>query len=235
MWVDPYMFVTLASGIALIAFAGQLCGIYIPYGEETSKLRIARAILAVSYLILSVPPFLELAAGGMPDKELIAIFTVAVAAFQSLLFTTTLLTLLNPKYVDRKKVTVQISAVTFAVAIYIALAVTVDSIWVYAAAHITQSYFIRNMLRPCGNWKNTMMKMSSQGCPGRNSDSLPHSPWESWRFSPHGSPLRFIMSLPFYIPCSTVGSRYVSGIMWQKSISISRLLCHRKNPRRARK
>ena len=54
MWVDPYMFVTLASGIALIAFAGQLCGIYIPYGEETSKLRIARAILAVSYLILSV-------------------------------------------------------------------------------------------------------------------------------------------------------------------------------------
>lgn len=134
MWVDPYMFVTLASGIALIAFAGQLCGIYIPYGEETSKLRIARAILAVSYLILSVPPFLELAAGGMPDKELIAIFTVAVAAFQSLLFTTTLLTLLNPKYVERKKVTVQISAVTFAVAIYIALAVTVDSIWVFAAA-----------------------------------------------------------------------------------------------------
>ena len=54
MWVDPYMFVTLASGIALIAFVGQLCGIYIPYGEETSKLRIARAILAVSYLILSV-------------------------------------------------------------------------------------------------------------------------------------------------------------------------------------
>ena len=33
-----------------------------------------------------------------------------------------------------KKSTVQISAVTFAVAIYIALAVTVDSFWVYAAA-----------------------------------------------------------------------------------------------------
>lgn len=51
MWLDFYMFLTLASGIALAVLGWQLCSIHIPHREDTHRLRTARAILAASYFI----------------------------------------------------------------------------------------------------------------------------------------------------------------------------------------
>ena len=93
MWLDFYMFLTLASGIALAVWGWQLCSIHIPHREDTHRLRTARAILAASYFILAIPAFCELFNGGEADRKIIAVFTIAVAAYQSLLFTVTLLTL----------------------------------------------------------------------------------------------------------------------------------------------
>ena len=92
MWLDFYMFLTLASGIALAVLGWQLCSIHIPHREDTHRLRTARAILAASYFILAIPAFCELFNGGEADRKIIAVFTIAVAAYQSLLFTVTLLT-----------------------------------------------------------------------------------------------------------------------------------------------
>lgn len=57
MWLDFYMFLTLASGIALAVLGWQLCSIHIPHREDTHRLRTARAILAASYFILAIPAF----------------------------------------------------------------------------------------------------------------------------------------------------------------------------------
>lgn len=54
MWLDFYMFLTLASGIALAVWGWQLCSIHIPHREDTHRLRTARAILAASYFRVNV-------------------------------------------------------------------------------------------------------------------------------------------------------------------------------------
>ena len=56
MWLDFYMFLTLASGIALAVLGWQLCSIHIPHREDTHRLRTARAILAASYFNPEVKP-----------------------------------------------------------------------------------------------------------------------------------------------------------------------------------
>ena len=107
MWLDFYMFLTLASGIALAVLGWQLCSIHIPHREDTHRLRTARAILAASYFILAIPAFCELFNGGEADRKIIAVFTIAVAAYQSLLFTVTLLTFIQPLYVTCHRVRIQ--------------------------------------------------------------------------------------------------------------------------------
>jgi fermentation-respiration switch protein FrsA (DUF1100 family) len=134
MWLDFYMFLTLASGIALAVWGWQLCSIHIPHREDTHRLRTARAILAASYFILAIPAFCELFNGGEADRKIIAVFTVAVAAYQSLLFTVTLLTFIQPLYVTCHRVRIQAGIVTVAVALFLFMALTSEECWVFFVA-----------------------------------------------------------------------------------------------------
>ena len=105
MWLDFYMFLTLASGIALAVLGWQLCSIHIPHREDTHRLRTARAILAASYFILAIPAFCELFNGGEADRKIIAVFTIAVAAY-----------------------------LTVAVALFLFMALTSEECWVFFVA-----------------------------------------------------------------------------------------------------
>lgn len=134
MWLDFYMFLTLASGIALAVWGWQLCSIHIPHREDTHRLRTARAILAASYFILAIPAFCELFNGGEADRKIIAVFTIAVAAYQSLLFTVTLLTFIQPLCVTRHRVRIQAGIVTVAVAMFLFMALTSEECWVFFVA-----------------------------------------------------------------------------------------------------
>lgn len=134
MWLDFYMFVTLAAGIALTVLGWQLCGIHIPRGEDTHRLRTARAILAASYFILAAPAFCELLNGGEADRKIIAVLTVATAACQSLLFTATLLTFIRPLYVTHRRVWTQVSIVTAAVVLFLTAALGSDARWIFYVA-----------------------------------------------------------------------------------------------------
>ena len=134
MWLDFYMFVTLAAGIALAVLGWQLCSIHIPRGEDTHRLRTARAILAASYFILAAPAFCELLNGGEADRKIIAVLTVATAACQSLLFTATLLTFIRPLYVTRRRVWTQAGGVAAAVALFLAVAPGSGVRWIFYVA-----------------------------------------------------------------------------------------------------
>lgn len=134
MRIDIYMFITLISAIALTILGFQLCGVHIPRKEETSRLRTARVILAASYFILAVPAYAELFTGGQYNRKIVAVFTIATAAYQSLLFTATLLTLIRPLFVTRRRVLTQTGIVTVAVALFVPAALTNDAPWIFYMA-----------------------------------------------------------------------------------------------------
>lgn len=134
MWLDFYMLVTLMSGVALTVLGWQLCSIHIPRKADMHRLRTARAILAASYFILAIPAFCELFNGGEADRKIIEAFTIATATYQSLLFTVTLLTFIQPLYVTRRRVWTQIGIVTAAVALFLPAALMSDVRWIFIIA-----------------------------------------------------------------------------------------------------
>lgn len=143
MWLDFYMIATLISGIVLTILGYLLCGIHIPQREDTRKLRTARAILAASYFILSIPAYVEFLTKNNfeTDQRIIAAFTLATAAYQSLLFTATLLTLINPVYINRRRVWRQTGIVTAVVAFFLYGMLTYNALWiliVVLAAYLMQ-------------------------------------------------------------------------------------------------
>ena len=134
MQIDIYMFITLISAIALTILGFQLCGVHIPRKGETRRLRTARVILAASYFILAVPAYAELFTGGQYNRKIVAVFTIATAAYQSLLFTATLLTLIHPLFVTHRRVLTQTGIVTVAVALFVPVALTSDARWIFYMA-----------------------------------------------------------------------------------------------------
>ena len=134
MKIDIYMFITLISAIALTILGLQLCAVHIPHKEETRRLRTARIILAASYFILTVPAYTELFTGGEYNRKVVAVFTIATAAYQSLLFTATLLTFISPLFITRKRVLMQAGMVTATVALFVPVALANDARWIFFVA-----------------------------------------------------------------------------------------------------
>lgn len=124
---DFYMLTTLSSAIALTVLGSHLCGVRISNKTDVGKLRKARIILAVSYFILALPAFAELVIGGVYESGVVAAFTVATAAFQSLLFTAVFLIFICPIYVTRRWVYVNVGIVAVGVAAFLPIALTEDS------------------------------------------------------------------------------------------------------------
>lgn len=150
MRIDIYMFITQISAIALTILGFQLCGVHIPRKEETRRLRTARIILAASYFILAVPAYAELFTGGEYNRKVVAVFTIATAAYQSLLFTATLLTFICPRFVTRRRVLIQTGMVTAAVALFVPVALTSDERWIFyvaSAAYVAQLVYYTIVFR----------------------------------------------------------------------------------------
>ena len=117
-----YMLLTFMAAVVMLLLGCMLLGIRIPRREQTAKLRVARLCLALSYFILATPNFIEYFGGTDTDTRTIASFTLATAAFQSLLFTATMLTFILPGYVTRRRTLCQLGAVVVAAAIFLSAA-----------------------------------------------------------------------------------------------------------------
>lgn len=122
MNASSYIILTFVSAVAMTLLGSMLLGIRIRHSKEMAKLHVARVMLSISYFVLAVPAYLEYFCHTETDTRVIATFTLATAAFQSLLFTATLLTLILPHYVTRRRTLCQAGAVTAAVAIFLPLA-----------------------------------------------------------------------------------------------------------------
>ena len=116
---DPYIFLSFVSGIAVTTLGVVLCLVRIEPGEDSFKIRMARVILAASYFLLSVPDWLNMS--GANDAEDKTAATIVSASIQSMLFTFTLLTMIQPRFVTRKRLACNVLVVTVCSAAFLIL------------------------------------------------------------------------------------------------------------------
>lgn len=120
---DPYIFLSFVSGIVVTTLGIVLCLVRIESDGNSRKIRIARLILAASYFLLSVPDWLNMSgANDVGDKTAA---TIVSASIQSLLFTFTLIAMIQPGFLTRKVLTVNIGIVGVCSALFLAA----DSLW----------------------------------------------------------------------------------------------------------
>ncbi len=122
MYFSPYITLNFTSAVVMTLLGYMLLGIHIRRDGKMAKLRVARLILALSYFVLAVPSYMEYFCDTETDTRVIAALTLSTAAFQSLLFTATLLAFILPHFVTRRRVLRQVGAVTIAVAVFLPVA-----------------------------------------------------------------------------------------------------------------
>ena len=150
MQLGLFLILSLTSAIALTLLGLQLWGIHIPRKEETCKLRTARAILSVAYLILAASAYTVFFCKTEHDPQTVAVVTIATAAFQSLLFTATLLTFIRPLYVTKARTLKQTGGVTILVCLFVLLALNNHTRWVFylgASAYVLQLVYYTRLFR----------------------------------------------------------------------------------------
>ena len=107
--MDMYLPLSFASGVVITTLAFISLLVRIEPDEESRKIRFARAILAASYFLLAVPDWLNVF--GLNDSDDIAAATIVSASIQSLLFTFTLITMIQPSLVTTRRTLVNIALV----------------------------------------------------------------------------------------------------------------------------
>lgn len=116
---DPYIFLSFVSGIAVTTLGVVLCLVRIEPGEDSFKIRMARVILAASYFLLSVPDWLNMSGANDAGDKTAA--TIVSASIQSMLFTFTLLTMIQPRFVTRKRLMCNVFVVAVCSAAFLIL------------------------------------------------------------------------------------------------------------------
>ena len=114
--VDAYSLLTLLSSTVIIILGILLKQITLPTEATQSKIRGARNYLSLSYLILGVLSFLSISVGEAraEDRLLLLLITAFIAAFQALLFTSTLLVFIQPQQVKSRWIYRQIGYILVA-------------------------------------------------------------------------------------------------------------------------
>jgi AraC-like DNA-binding protein len=109
----------------------MLLGLHIVPGKELDNLRFSRNYLAISYFVLGISGFVSFLSQEETENEsLMVSCTLIIASYQALLFTYTILALIQPLYIKRKQIFIQLGIITF-VAILLLLALFFTSHFIY--------------------------------------------------------------------------------------------------------
>lgn len=130
---DPYILINFLFSISTIILGTILLAINIPNSKKMRPYTISRYVLASSYLILGVlncTKIFESSASINLDR--IQTFTLVTASYQALLFTFSLLILIQPFYVTFKRVAWQFSVISLVAILLLLLQFTVSgSLYTY--------------------------------------------------------------------------------------------------------
>ena len=138
------------SGIVVTTLGLVLCLMRIEPNEDNLKIRIARWILVASYFLLSVPDWLNIYGANDSGDKTAA--TIVAASIQALLFTFTLITMIQPRLVTRKRMAVNVALVSVGAVAFLVVDSLAGSLYVtgvsVAAVIFQMSSYIR-LFRRC--------------------------------------------------------------------------------------
>lgn len=163
--LDPIIFyyiLTFGISLTIIVLGEMLLGLHVAPDKRLNNLRFTRNCLAVSYFILGISGFVGFFSQQEAEDELLlASSTLVIASYQALLFTYTILALIQPLYLRRKQIIIQLTAITTtAVLLFFALfsaPKTISSSFFYVVllAYFFQiifyTYIFRKQYRKCLN------------------------------------------------------------------------------------
>ena len=139
------------SGIVVTTLGLVLCLVHIEPNEDNLKIRIARWIMVASYFLLSVPDWLNIY--GANDSEDKTAATIVAASIQALLFTFTLITMIQPRLVTRKRMLANVALVSVGAVVFLVVdSLTEGSLYVTGvavAAVIFQMFRYTRLFRRC--------------------------------------------------------------------------------------
>lgn len=118
-----YLLIAFASAIALTVLGCVLSGISIPYIDGSGKIRSARAILAGAYFVLALSGYLKFFDTSEIDRLFLGSITISVAAYQALLITSTIVVLIQPQDINKKRIFIFSGIITAAVALFFILVI----------------------------------------------------------------------------------------------------------------
>ncbi len=143
--VPFYYVLTFATSSVIMVLAAMLAGMHIPSDERLSNFRTARFYLSLSYLVLGISGFFSFfMQREAEDKMLLASSTLVIASYQALLFTYTILALIQPLYVKRRMIVWQLAIITIASALLLtALSLLPRSSFLIVFAMAVTGYFFQ--------------------------------------------------------------------------------------------
>lgn len=102
---DTYHLTTLLSSVVILVMGICLLVVSVPKEPELRNYRISRRFLAAAYVFLSAVGLSEVFGdNGAEGQSLVMAFTVIAASYQALLFTFSLITLINFGYLTSRRV-----------------------------------------------------------------------------------------------------------------------------------
>lgn len=145
---DPitfYYILTFAVSSVIIILGAMLLGIHIQSDDRLNSFRIARRYLSFSYFILGISGFIVFfLQQETENKSLLASCTLIIASYQALSFTYTILALIQPLYVRRKMIYIQLATIT-SIGLFLILALSFSPDIIYPIVfYITlAAYFLQ--------------------------------------------------------------------------------------------
>lgn len=116
---DPYIIILILSVTIVYIFACCLLAYAVPHGSELKNYRIARLLLATSYIILATSSLYELVREIEPSEtSLTAPLTLTGASLQAFFFTFSMITLIDLRFITIRRLIKQfVPIIIFAAAL----------------------------------------------------------------------------------------------------------------------
>ncbi len=108
--VTIHYIVIFATSYVIIILALMLLSMHILPDEKLNSFRFARKYLSLSYFVLGLSGFISFF--SQQDGDLFACCVLVIASYQALLFTYTILALIQPHYIKRKTISIQLGIIS---------------------------------------------------------------------------------------------------------------------------
>jgi len=140
-----YYILSFATSSVIVVLAAMLSGIHIPSDKRLNNFRSARNFLSLSYFVLGISGFVSFfTQQEAEDKILRASSTLIIASYQALFFTYTILVLIQPLFIKRKVILVQLGIITLAgILLLLALSLLPHSTFLILLYIAVAGYFLQ--------------------------------------------------------------------------------------------